>query len=64
MIIYTNLNFSHNLLELRNFTVQNVINECVIYDTVNVKGLVYNLKNETNASKKLLWLKKGMIKDD
>ena len=64
MIIYTDLNFTHNLKELRNFTVKQFTNDCVIYNIVNGKGLVYDLKNETNVSQKLLWLKKGMIKDD
>ena len=50
--------------ELRNFTVMQVTNDCVIYNTVNGKGLAYDLKNDINVSQKLLWLKKGMIKDD
>ena len=64
MIIYTDLNFKHKLMKLRNFTVYQVINESGIHDIVKVKGLVYNLKYLTNVSKKLLHLKKGMIKDD
>ena len=44
MIIYTDLNFKHKLMKLRNFTVYQVINESAIYDIVKVKGLVYNLK--------------------
>ena len=64
MIIYTDLNFTHNLKELRNFTVKQVTNDCVIYNIVNGKGLVYDLKNEINVSQRLLWLKKEMIKDD
>ena len=51
-------------MKLRNFTVYQVINESAIYDIVKVKGLVYNLKYQTNVSQKLLHLKKGMIKDD
>lgn len=31
---------------------------------MNGKGLAYDLKNDINVSQKLLWLKKGMIKDD
>ena len=64
MIIYTDLNFTLNLKELRNFTVKQVTNDCVIYNIVNGKGLVYDLKSEINVSQRLLWLKKEMIKDD
>ena len=64
MIIYTDLSFTHNLKELRNFTVKQVTNDCVIYNIVNGKGLVYDLKSEINVSQRLLWLKKEMIKDD
>ena len=38
---FKDLDFTHKLQELRNFTVQQVINECAIYDIVNVNGLVY-----------------------
>ena len=64
MIIYTDLNFTLNLKELRNFTVKQVTNDCVTYNIVNGKGLVYDLKSEINVSQRLLWLKKEMIKDD
>ena len=64
MIIYADLNFKEKLMKLRNFTVYQVINESAIYDIVKVKGLVYNLKYQTDVSKKLLHLKKVMIKDD
>ena len=43
------LNFKHRALELKIFTVQNIFNECSIFDIV--KGLVYNLQNETAVSK-------------
>ena len=49
---------------MRNFAVKQVTNDCVIYNIVNGKGLVYDLKNEINVSQRLLWLKKEMIKDD
>ena len=64
MIIYTDLNFTLNLKELRNFTVKQVTNDRVIYNIVNGKGLVHDLKSEINVSQRLLWLKKEMIKDD
>ena len=56
----------HQSLELRHFIVHQVINECAIYDIANVKGIVYNLKNETTVSKEgqLLRCWKGMVKDD
>ena len=47
----TDFNSTHKSLELINFIVQQVIDECTIYDTVNVKGLVYNVKNGTAVSK-------------
>ena len=51
---------------MRHFIVHQVINECAIYDMANVKGIVYNLKNETTVSKEgqLLRCWKGMMKDD
>ena len=56
----TDLNFTHKLLKLRNFTVKQIINEWAIW------GSVYNLKNETTFSKKgqTLLLRKIMIKGE
>ena len=62
----TDFNFTHKSLELRHSMVQQVINEYGIYDIVNLKGLVHNLKNETTVSieGQPLRLWKGMMKDD
>ena len=63
---FTDLNFIHKSLELRNFTVQLVLNEYTTYNIVNVKSLVYSLKNETTVSKEQqpLPLRQGKIKDN
>ena len=59
----TDFNFTHKSLELRHSMV---INEYGIYDIVNLKSLVHNLKNETTVSieGQPLRLWKGMMKDD
>ena len=43
-----------------------MINECAIYDIVDVTGLVYNLQTEAEHEKdgKRLRIRKGMIKDE
>ena len=48
------------------FTIKQVINECAIYDIVDVNGLEYNLQTETEHEKdrKTLRIRKGMIKDE
>ena len=63
---FTDLNSIHKSLELRNFTVQLVLNEYTTYNIVNVKSLVYSLKNETTVSKEQqpLPLRQGKIKDN
>ena len=59
----TELNFKHKAPELKTLTLQKVFNECPI---VNMKGLVYNLQNDTTVSKysQSLRLRKGMIEDE
>ena len=39
----TELNFERKTLQSKFFTIEHVINECAIYDKVDVTGLVYNL---------------------
>ena len=58
--------FKHKLLELKTFTVQQIFNECSIFDLININGLLYNLQNKTFMSKddRLSRLKEGMIKDE
>ena len=61
----TDVNFTNKSLQLRSCTIEQVINECPIFDIVSVKGLVYNLQDETTVKKddKPLRMRKGMIKD-
>ena len=58
--------FKHKLLELKTFTVQQIFNECSIFDLINISGLLYNMQNKTFMSKddRLSRLKEGMIKDE
>ena len=60
------LNFERKSLQLKIFTIKQEINECAIYDIVDVNGLEYNLKTETEHEKdrKTLRSRKGMIKDE
>ena len=60
------LNFERKSLQLKIFTVKQEINECAIYDIVDVNGLEYNLKTEIEHEKdrKTLRSRKGMIKDE
>ena len=60
------LDFKHKLLELKTFTVQQIFNECSIFDLININGLLYNLQNKIFMSKdgRLSRLKEGMIKDE
>ena len=58
--------FKHKLLELKTFTVQQIFNECSIFDLININGLLYNLQNKIFMSKdgRLSRLKEGIIKDE
>ena len=47
------LNFERKDFQRKLFTVQQVINECAIYDIVDISGLVYNLQQETASQKKV-----------
>ena len=62
----TKLNFERKTLQSEIFTIEQVINECAIYDIVDVTGLVYNLQTEAEHEKdgKRLRIRKGMIKDE
>ena len=62
----TELNFGRKTLQSKIFTIEQVINECAIYDIVDVTGLVYNLQTEAEHEKdgKPLRIRKGMIKDE
>ena len=62
----TDFHFSLKSLELRSLTVGQVNIECTIYEILSVKGLVYNLKNETAVSKEgyPLHLRKRIAKVD
>ena len=62
----TDLNFERKTLQSKCFTIEQVINECAIYDIVDVTGLVYNLQTEAEHEKdgKPLRIRKGMIKDE
>ena len=62
----TELNFERKTLQSKIFTTEQVINECAIYDIVDITGLVYNLQTETEHAKdgKPLRIRKGMIKDE
>ena len=62
----TELNFERKTLQSKFFTTEQVINECAIYDIVDVTGLVYNLQTEAEHEKdgKPLRIRKGMIKDE
>ena len=42
----TELNFERKTLQSRIFTIEQVINECVMYDIFDVTGLIYNLQTE------------------
>ena len=62
----TELNFERKTLQSKVFTIEQVITECTIYDTVDVTGLVYNLQPEAEHEKdgEPLRIRKGMIKDE
>ena len=61
----TKLNFERKYFQRKPFTVQQVINECAIYDVVDISGLVYNLQQETTSQKEgaPLRIRKGIMKD-
>ena len=45
------LNFEKNTLKSKFFTIEQVINECAIYDIADITGLVYNLRTEAEHEK-------------
>ena len=47
----TEVNFERKDFQRKPFTGQQVINECAIYDIVDISGLVYNLQQETTNQK-------------
>ena len=62
----TELNFERKTLLSKFFTVEQVINECAVYDIVDVTGLLYNLqtKAEHEKDERPVRIRKGMIKDE
>ena len=62
---HSGLNFERKTLQSKIFTIKQLINECAIYDIVDVTGLVYNLQIEAEHEKdeKTLCIQKVMIKD-
>ena len=62
----TKLNFERKTLQSEIFTIEQVINECAIYDIFDVTGFIYNLQTEAEHEKdgKPLRIQKGMIKDE
>ena len=62
----TELNFERKTLQSKFFTIEQVINECAIYDIVGETGFAYNLQTEAEHEKdgKPLRIRKGMIKDE
>ena len=60
----TELTFEKNIIA-ETSTIHQVINECSLYDIVNVSVLVYNLQEEFSVKKeyKSLRVKKAMLKD-
>ena len=61
----TELNFERKTLHSKIFTIEQVLNECAIYDIVDVTALVYNLPTEAKQEDgKPLRIRKGMIKDE
>ena len=62
----TEVNFERKDFQGKQFTVQQVINKCAIYDIVDISGLVYNLQQETTNQKEgaPLRIRKGIMKDE
>ena len=62
----TELSFERKTLLSKIFTVEQVINECAVYDIVDVTGLLYNLqtKAEHEKDEKPVHIRKEMIKDE
>ena len=61
----TEPNFERKDFQRKPFIVQQVINECAIYDIVDISGLVYNLQQETASQKEgePLRIREGIMKD-
>ena len=61
----TEVHFERKDFQRKLFAVQQVINECAIYDVVNISGLVYNLQHEKTTHKEgaPLLIRKGIVKD-
>ena len=61
----TEESFERKDFERKPLTVQQVINDCAIYDIVDISALVYNLQQETINQKEgaPLRIRKGIIKD-
>ena len=61
----TEPNFERKGFQRKPVTVQQVINECAIYDIVDISGLVYNLQQETASQKEgePLRIREGIMKD-
>ena len=50
-VLKSEVDFERKDFQRKPFTFQQVINECAIYDIVDVSGLVYNLQQETTNQK-------------
>ena len=62
----TEVNFERKTFHVKRHSIQQINNECAIYDILDVTGLMYNLQQETTAEKdgKPLRIRKGIIKDE
>ena len=62
----TEVNFERKTFHVKPSSIQQINNECAIYDIVDVTGLIYNLQQETTTEKdgKPLKIRKGIIKDE
>ena len=50
-VLKSEVDFERKDFQRKPFTFQQIINECAIYDIVEVSGLVYNLQQETTNQK-------------
>ena len=62
----TELNFQKKMFQPTFKTITEIMNECAIYEIVNVRGLVYNLQDEEHVDKdgKPLRMRKAQFKDE
>ena len=62
----TEVNFERKTFHVKRSSIQQINNECAIYDIVDVSGLICNLQQETTTEKdgKPLRIRKAIIKDE